>query len=48
MTRSKKVICIETGKLYQSSDEAERETGICGRNIRNACAGKYKTAGGYR
>ena len=48
LPRSKTVICIETGKLYQSSGEAERETGICGRNIRSACAGKYKTAGGHR
>lgn len=45
---SKKVICIETRKVYQSSGEAERETGICGRNIRSACSGIYKTAGGYK
>ena len=46
--QSKKVICIETGEIYKSSGEAERKTGICGRNIRSACSGKYKTAGGYR
>ena len=48
ITQSKKVICVETGEIYQSSGEAERKTGICGRNIRSACSGKYKTAGGYR
>lgn len=34
-------------KIYNSSGEAERETGICARNIRSACSGHYKTAGGY-
>lgn len=48
LPNSKKVVCIETGEVYQSSGEAERATGICGRNIRSACCGKYKTAGGYR
>lgn len=47
LKKSKKVICIETEKIYQSSGEAERDTGICGRNIRSACSGRYKTAGGY-
>lgn len=44
---SKKVRCVETNKIYQSSGEAERDCGICGRNIRSACSGRYKTAGGY-
>lgn len=44
---SKKVICVETSKIYNSSGEAERETGICARNIRSACSGHYKKAGGY-
>lgn len=48
LSKSKKVICIETGVVYQSSGEAERDTNICARNIRSACAGKYKTAGGYK
>ena len=47
LPKSKKVMCMETGKIYQSGGEAERDTGICGRNIRSACSGKYKTAGGY-
>lgn len=44
---SKRVLCDETGKIYSSSGEAMRNTGICARNIRSACSGKYKTAGGY-
>lgn len=44
---SKQVICKETSKIYMSSGEAARETGMWARNIRKACSGEYKTAGGY-
>ena len=44
---AKKVVCLETGKTYASSGEAQRNIGICGRNIRSCCDGRYKTAGGY-
>ena len=42
---SKKVLCIETGEVFESAHEASRKTGI--NNISLACNGKRKTAGGY-
>lgn len=33
---------------FSSSNDAERKTGICARNIRNVLNGKRKTAGGYK
>ena len=33
---------------FASSNDAERKTGICARNIRNVLNGKRKTAGGYK
>lgn len=46
---SKKVICVETGIIYNSIREAERLTGIHNTNISACCLGRYrhKTAGGY-
>lgn len=36
------VICKETGKMYHSMSEAERDTGICRRTIKKLCAsGKH-------
>ena len=32
---------------YQSTREAERQTGCCHGNICNCCKGKYKSCGGY-
>lgn len=46
--KTKKVRCIETGDIYRNSCEAERETGISSRTIRNVCCGKGYTAGGYK
>lgn len=43
----KPVRCIETGISFLNSRDAERQTGICSRNIRSVCAGKVKSAGGY-
>lgn len=43
----KPVICIETGTYFLNSRHAERQLGICSRNIRSACSGKVKSAGGY-
>lgn len=45
---AKKVLCVDTGIIYESSGEAQRKTSICARNIRSACSGKYKTAGGFK
>jgi len=44
---SKKVLCVETGEIFESTMEAERKTGIFQSNISLACSGKRKTTGGY-
>lgn len=46
---SKKVLCVETGIVYNSTREAERETGINHNGINQAAKinGKQKTAGQY-
>lgn len=46
---SKPVVCIETGKVYHSAAQAQRETGICSRTISYVANRdkRYKTAGGY-
>lgn len=46
-TISKKVLCVETGAVYSSTQQAQRETGIYRSNISSCCLGKSKTAGGY-
>ena len=47
--KSKPVVCIETGKVYQSAAQAQRKTGICPRIIGYVANHdkRYKTAGGY-
>lgn len=40
------IICIETGKIYESAVAASKATGIYRRSISFACAGKHATAGG--
>lgn len=48
---SRPVVAIKDGELiavFSSSNDAERKTGICGRNIRSCCSGKRNTAGGYQ
>lgn len=44
---TKSVVCMETKIVYQSINDAERETGICATNIGRVCKGKNRTAGGY-
>ena len=47
---AKPVVAIKDGRLrgvYKSSNDAERKTGVCARNIRTVCAGKRRRAGGY-
>lgn len=46
--KTKSVKCIETQKIYESTKQAERETGICHSHISKCCSGKSKTAGGVR
>jgi hypothetical protein len=45
--RKKKILCVETGVIYESSQEAGRQTNIDSRQIRDAAGGKQKTAHGY-
>lgn len=45
--KSRKVICIETGEVYNSIHQAEKKTGISHSTISNCCNGKGKTAGGF-
>lgn len=44
---SKKVICLETGKIYSSIMEAERQTGIHNQSISACCLGKRNRAGKF-
>lgn len=48
-SRGKSVKCVETGTIYHSAREAERQTGIDNTQIVGVCKNKYgyKTAGGY-
>lgn len=45
--KSKKVLCIETGVIYPSTKQVEREFGFSHNNISYACSGKYKQAYGF-
>jgi hypothetical protein len=44
----KSVYCVELDKVFHSTREAERQTGIPHENIAACCRGdRYKSAGGY-
>lgn len=45
--KSKQVLCVETGEIFESVSEAHRKTGIHQSNISFACNGKLQTSGGY-
>ena len=45
---SKQVLCVETGEIYPSTHQIERELGFSQGNISSACTGERKTCGGYR
>ena len=45
--KSKKVLCIETGEIFESVKDAQRKTGIYHGNISKVCHGKLKISGGY-
>lgn len=45
--KSKTVMCVETGIIYASTGEAERETGIKSYNIRKCANGTTKNPNGY-
>ena len=44
---SKKIRCVETGKIFDSATIAAKEMNISCSNISSVCNGKRKTAGGY-
>ena len=44
---SKPVRCIETGIIYPSACEAERQTGIHNANINHCCNNRQQTAGSF-
>lgn len=45
--RAKKVLCVETGQVFDYIKDAEVKTGVNAKNIGACCNGKRKTAGGY-
>ena len=44
-SRAKAVICITTGKTYESTMEAERQTGVANSSIASNCRGISRSAG---
>lgn len=42
---SKKILCVETGEIFESTMEAQRKTGVNQSNISQVCIGSRKTAG---
>lgn len=42
----KKIMCVETGEVYESSCDAARKTGLQRAGIRNSALGYAKTSGG--
>lgn len=44
---SKQVLCVETGVVYPSTIEVERQLGFNNANIGKCCNGRYKQAYGY-
>ena len=44
---SKRVLCLETNKIYPSLKEVQRQTGFAKSNISNACNGKLKQTYGF-
>lgn len=42
------LVCCETGDVYYSASEAQRQTGIDSSSIRKCCKGIAKSAGGFR
>ena len=45
--RSKPVLCVETGIVYYSAREANKQIGISYKSISSVCNKKRKTTGGY-
>ena len=47
-SRYKKVLCVDTGEIYQNVSDASRKTGLNRRAISYACAGRHETCGRMR
>ena len=43
----RKVLCVETGIIYNSIRDAAKDVGTPASNVGSVCTGKTKTAGGY-
>ena len=43
---SKRVLCLETGEIFESTKDVQRKTDIFQSNVSAVCHGKLKTAGG--
>lgn len=48
IVHSKRVLCVETGEIYLSVNEAAKVIGAHPQNISAVCCGKQKTCRGYR
>lgn len=44
---SKQVLCLETGKIYPSANEVQRQLGFAQGNISACCNGRIKQAYGF-
>lgn len=47
LIKTKKVLCVETNKIYESIKEASKDTGVFDGHISKVCKGERKTTGGY-
>lgn len=47
ITNNKRVICVETGRIFNSVTEINKEFGYNTGNICACCKGKLKSANGY-
>lgn len=43
----KKVLCVETGEIFNTAKDAANNVKVCKQMISFACCGRRKTAGGY-
>ena len=44
---SKRVLCVETGQIFESTYDVERKTGLNRSNVGSCCRGSLKTVGGF-
>ena len=47
-SRKRKVMCIETGEIFESGRQAAEKLKLNRSKISNVCKGKRKSTGGYR